>query len=357
MIVEDLYQRSHGVSPYFTSFSEYAYDHQGRMVSKEVSDATNNSQLETRNYLWDNWNIISETVIDHPSQATNRCYYVWGIDLSGTLQGAGGVGGLLAVINDDNIYAPTYDANGNVSEYVSLADGATVAHYEYDPFGNTVVQSGPLADTFTFRFSTKPYCPITGIVHYQKRPYSPPLGRFLPRDPIEEQGGINLYGFVGNDPANKWDVLGASTSPWPLPLGTKCDSDDDIGSVKYGLWSMSPSWSTMIKYGGNEHWGPWTVIETHIHFAQCKRTNFVCRKGCLPLVGQVYYYENTDETKEIELETRKVQKDLFNSPWEPSYLGELDLITGLFDFISLKKRGTAACEELNRMGIPEIRQR
>jgi len=28
------------------------------------------------------------------------------------------------------------------------------------------------------------------------------------RDPIEEEGGINLYGFVGNDGLNKWDNLG-----------------------------------------------------------------------------------------------------------------------------------------------------
>jgi len=28
------------------------------------------------------------------------------------------------------------------------------------------------------------------------------------RDPIEEEGGINLYGFVGNNGVNGWDILG-----------------------------------------------------------------------------------------------------------------------------------------------------
>ena len=186
----------------------YAYDHQGRMIWKEVSDVSNNHKLKTINLLWDGWDIIRETVTDHPSLTTNHTYYVWGIDLSGTLQGAGGVGGLLAVIKDDNIYAPTYDANGNVSEYVSLNDNSITAHYEYDPFGDIVAQAGGLADSFTFRFSTKPHCPLTGIVHYQLRPYSPPLGRFLPRDPIGEQGGQNLYGFVENDGINFIDVVG-----------------------------------------------------------------------------------------------------------------------------------------------------
>jgi hypothetical protein len=34
------------------------------------------------------------------------------------------------------------------------------------------------------------------------------LGRFINRDPIEEQGGLNLYAFCRNDGVNKWDYLG-----------------------------------------------------------------------------------------------------------------------------------------------------
>jgi hypothetical protein len=34
------------------------------------------------------------------------------------------------------------------------------------------------------------------------------LGRWVNRDPIEERGGVNLYGMVGNDAVNRWDVLG-----------------------------------------------------------------------------------------------------------------------------------------------------
>jgi hypothetical protein len=33
-------------------------------------------------------------------------------------------------------------------------------------------------------------------------------GRWPSRDPIGEKGGVNLYGFVGNDGVNKWDRLG-----------------------------------------------------------------------------------------------------------------------------------------------------
>src|SRR5690348_8467143 len=38
--------------------------------------------------------------------------------------------------------------------------------------------------------------------------YNPSTGRWLSRDPIDENGGVSLYGFVGNDPANTIDSLG-----------------------------------------------------------------------------------------------------------------------------------------------------
>ena len=128
-------------------------------------------------------------------------------------QGAGGVGGLLAVTTvsaadpQPVIHFPNFDANGNVTEYVAT-NGTVAARYAYDAFGSTTAQSGPLAESFTHRFSTKPFDAETGLVMYQLRPYEPGLGRWLGRDPIEEKGGVGLYGFVGNDPVNRWDLLG-----------------------------------------------------------------------------------------------------------------------------------------------------
>ena len=59
-----------------------------------------------------------------------------------------------------------------------------------------------------FRSSTKYTDQETGLLDYGYRYYNPETGRWLSRDPIEEQGGVNLYGFVGNDGVNHWDVLG-----------------------------------------------------------------------------------------------------------------------------------------------------
>jgi RHS repeat-associated protein len=82
------------------------------------------------------------------------------------------------------------------------------ARYAYDAFGATVAQSGDMAESFTHRFSTKPFDAETGLVMYQLRPYEPGHGRFLSRDPIEEEGGVGLYGFVGNGPVDSIDSFG-----------------------------------------------------------------------------------------------------------------------------------------------------
>ncbi len=65
------------------------------------------------------------------------------------------------------------------------------------------------------------------VTYYGYRYYDPVTGRWPSRDPIEEEGGINLYGFVANDGVNKTDVLGneyflASSGPqYGGPGGTK----------------------------------------------------------------------------------------------------------------------------------------
>jgi len=63
-------------------------------------------------FVYDGWSMIQErnniVVREH----------VWGLDLSQSLQGAGGVGGLLATEDSSGVYYATFDANGNVSEFI-----------------------------------------------------------------------------------------------------------------------------------------------------------------------------------------------------------------------------------------------
>ena len=122
----------------------------------------------------------------------------------------------------------TYDADGNMTSdgrfaytwnaenrmvmasnaEVVVTDGTIVAHYDYSPFGEQLITSGPLAVTFTHRFSTKPWCSASGLVEYQMRKYCPDIGRWMSRDPIGEGGGLDIYSFVLNSSVNNEDTLG-----------------------------------------------------------------------------------------------------------------------------------------------------
>jgi RHS repeat-associated protein len=50
------------------------------------------------------------------------------------------------------------------------------------------------------------------VSYYGYRWYDPATGRWPSRDPIEERGGVNLYGFVGNDGVNRIDRLGLESA-------------------------------------------------------------------------------------------------------------------------------------------------
>ena len=78
---------------------------------------------------------------------------------------------------------------------------------KHDILGRVVSRNGDTFD-YPFRFSTKYFDTETSLYYYGYRFYSPMQGRWLSRDPIEEDGGLNLYGFVGNAPLSFVDAFG-----------------------------------------------------------------------------------------------------------------------------------------------------
>jgi len=212
---------------------DYVYDHQSRRTVRieTKQPGTKNEEQRTTYYLYEAWNLLAEidavpaggelgTLNFEPA-----ALFSWGRDLSGSLQGAGGVGGLLAISKvsrgaDERGEAqlktlnlkletlfPTYDANGNVGQLID-ADGTVVAAYAYDPFGNVTEMAGAEASENPWRFSTKPVEEGTGWLYYGYRWYDAGMGRWPSRDPIGERGGINLYALVRNRPTNRVDFLG-----------------------------------------------------------------------------------------------------------------------------------------------------
>jgi RHS repeat-associated protein len=170
----------------------------------------------------------------------NSVNYTRGNDLSGTLQRAGGIGGLLARSDYDQEIpgSPTMafyhaDGNGNVTAMI-YPDQQVAAKYIYDPFGNMLAMSGPLANLNKYRFSSKEWEGNAGLYYYGYRFYDPCSQRWPNRDPLgdfvelhsffpqvglflqagrgvppsEDLDGPDLYLFIGNDPILKPDPYG-----------------------------------------------------------------------------------------------------------------------------------------------------
>lgn len=212
------------------------YDYLGRRVQKIAADGTHT-------FLYDGWRPVVETVAK-PGGGTDRIEYYWGKDLSGTLDGAAGVGGLLYVKRNGTIYVPFYDAYGNVMGYWD-EQGAIVAEYSYDAFGRTVAKSGTMADVFSIRYSTKYYDAETGMYYYGRRYYQLALCRWLTRDPIEEQGGVNLYCFLINNSLCMVDISGEKTAKGnDKESKSKLNESGDVW-VFVGSVRESHEWSCM----------------------------------------------------------------------------------------------------------------
>jgi RHS repeat-associated protein len=180
----------------------FVYDSQGRRIQKLVS--TNGVAISTNRFLYDGWNLIA--VLNPSSSLVDS--FMWGSDLSGSQQGAGGVGGLLEVScygsSTTNCF-PAFDGNGNVAALINAVDGTVAANYEYGPFGKLIRSTGPMAKTNPFRFSTKYDDDEADLLYYGYRYYCTDAGQWLSRDPIEENGGLNLYNIVDNNPISNID--------------------------------------------------------------------------------------------------------------------------------------------------------
>ena len=86
-------------------------------------------------------------------------------------------------------------------------NGVKVASYTYDVFGYSLSASGSMRDTFPHRFSTKWQDNQTLLYDYGYRWYWPDIGRWMNRDLIGEEGGMNLSGFCKNNTIEFFDPL------------------------------------------------------------------------------------------------------------------------------------------------------
>jgi len=209
----------------------FVYDGRGRL--RTLSDYTWNGSnyvlSATTRYIYAGMRVVQERNGNNPMVS-----YVYGTDVSGTFEGAGGIGGLLARssgtgsgswITNVFYYA---DGNGNIA---NLVDGSqnVVATYRYDPFGQSKYAGGAMSQENVYRFSSKRLIGDPLLYYYGYRFYDTANQRWLNRDPLGDQGflsskvarhftpsrqvgeligGPNLFAFVLNSPGLQIDRNG-----------------------------------------------------------------------------------------------------------------------------------------------------
>ena len=188
-------------------------------------------------YVYDGMTMLQERTTNNVPLVT----YTRGVDLSGSMQGAGGIGGLLARTDGNGSTFYHADGNGNVTALVN-SSGTVVAKYLYDSFGNTLGMWGSLAAGNTYRYSSKEVDLRSGAYYYGYRWYQPNLQRWVNRDPlgdkkekailvvnlseqgiqtyfgnkpIETQIGANVFEFARNDSEDMVDFFGLASYVGP----------------------------------------------------------------------------------------------------------------------------------------------
>lgn len=191
-----------------THRTEFVYSALGNRVEQREYNA-GGVLTQTRRYLYDESLPVAE--LDDLNGLVMQ--WTYGIDLSQTVGGAGGIGGLLATVAFPAIQ-PRFcfsDGNGNITQVIDTGN-VLVGAYEYDPFGNLTAQSGSAPQVNEQRFSSKPWHAASGLYYFGLRYYWPLLGRWITRDPAGESEGPGLYAYVKNDPLDRFDPFGDKVS-------------------------------------------------------------------------------------------------------------------------------------------------
>ena len=193
------------------------YDALGRRVEATRADGS------VERYVYFPGSFLVLAVLDGANAVKE--VYTRGPDLSGSLDGAGGIGGILAVTDASSVVRYYHaDIMGNV---IALTDasGSVAATFRYTPFGQLSARTGSVLPRYLF--SSKEFDRTANLYYYGYRYYAPRMGRWMTRDPIGEASGANRYASIGNAPALCVDAFG-------LYILSDCQTDVYNSSFELG---------------------------------------------------------------------------------------------------------------------------
>jgi RHS repeat-associated protein len=168
------------------SRSEFSYDGMSRM-SRIVEKNSSGNVTSDKGLVWCGSELCQER---DSSGAVTKRYFAQGMFVGSTK------------------YFYTRDHLGSIREMLDDS-GVKKARYDYDPYGRREANQIPSgAVEADFGFTGQYFHAPSGLSFAMFRAYDADSGRWLNRDPLGERGGLNLYGFVENNPINKVDATG-----------------------------------------------------------------------------------------------------------------------------------------------------
>ena len=201
----------------------FTYDDKGNPTEKVAG-------ANTTTYTWDymnrmtQWTSTGQTTMDFvyngdgmrvrktPSGGTATNFLLGGREIVEEITGSNVTSyvgpGLISKIIDTT--RTVYHADGiGSTRAMTDSDQAVTMACVYDAYGNLLAEyPSSSAQSFGYAGQDRYYADSTGLDYLKARYYDPAVGRFLSRDPIGYEGGLNLYSYVGNIPTVATDPAG-----------------------------------------------------------------------------------------------------------------------------------------------------
>jgi RHS repeat-associated protein len=186
------------------------------------------------------------------------------------------------------------------TRYTTAADGTLppAASYRFDAFGNVSAFTGvdstasKYAGAWGYRSDAGSGLQMLGLRHYD-----PVVGRFLNPDPIGHAGGLNLYGYVDNDPVNGVDpsgLQGVGHHYVPQSLFNSAGLPADVvaffdqattGPIPGGHnYSGHGSYNKAVRAMWNDYLKRYGINPRHMTVAQAERFLYAVKKSRNPLI-------------------------------------------------------------------------
>jgi RHS repeat-associated protein len=208
-----------------TIIAQYDYDFDNRRMRKTVS---NRGALDGTTHYYYNGSRVCEELAWFGMAEMLIYQYVWGATYLHELVARDHrVGVSIAQLNDGVGGERQFQHGNTLHSIFAVTDEneAILERYQYDPYGThtvidanfNVLATSAIAQEYTDTGHRNDF--ETGLYYCFNRYFDSQQGQWLSRDPIAENGGINLYAYVLNNPINLWDLLGMFPNPTPFSNG------------------------------------------------------------------------------------------------------------------------------------------